>query len=144
MIFGKHINKYYLKYSWILLIGIAALIAVDIFQAKIPEIYSTIIDGFDPNVTDVVINKEILSDLCLDMLIIIAVLVLGRFLWRVCFFGSAIKVETDMRKSMFNHCKDLSQEFYQKNKVGNLIRSVVYFPKIDSNMLKDNPLQRIS
>ena len=61
MIFGKHINKYYLKYSWILLIGIAALIAVDIYQAKIPEIYSTIIDGFDPNVTDVVINKEILN-----------------------------------------------------------------------------------
>ena len=121
MIFGKHINKYYLKYSWILLIGIAALIAVDIYQAKIPEIYSTIIDGFDPNVTDVVINKEILSDLCLDMLIIIAVLVLGRFLWRVCFFGSAIKVETEIRKKMFNHCKNLSQEFYQKNKVGNMM-----------------------
>ena len=121
MIFGKHINKYYLKYSWILLIGIAALIAVDIFQAKIPEIYSTIIDGFDPNVTDVVINKEILSDLCLDMLIIIAVLVIGRFLWRVCFFGSAIKVETEIRKKMFNHCKNLSQEFYQKNKVGNMM-----------------------
>lgn len=121
MIFGKHINKYYLKYSWILLIGITALIAVDIYQAKIPEIYSTIIDGFDPNVTDVVINKEILSDLCLDMLIIIAVLVLGRFLWRVCFFGSAIKVETEIRKKMFNHCKNLSQEFYQKNKVGNMM-----------------------
>lgn len=121
MIFGKHINKYYLKYSWILLIGIAALIAVDIFQAKIPEIYSTIIDGFDPNVPDVVITKEILSDLCLQMLIIIAVLVVGRFLWRVCFFGSAIKVETEIRKKMFNHCKNLSQEFYQKNKVGNMM-----------------------
>ena len=121
MIFGKHINKYYLKYSWILLIGIIALIAVDVFQAKIPEIYSTIIDGFDPNVTDVVIDKKLLSDLCLDMLIIIAVLVVGRFLWRVCFFGSAIKVETEIRKKMFDHCKDLSQEFYQKNKVGNMM-----------------------
>ena len=55
------------------------------------------------------------------MLIIIAVLVLGRFLWRVCFFGSAIKVETEIRKKMFNHCKNLSQEFYQKNKVGNMM-----------------------
>ena len=121
MIFGKHINKYYLKYSWILLIGILALLAVDIFQAKIPEIYSTIVDGFDPNVTDVVIDKALLSDLCLDMLIIIAVLVVGRFLWRVCFFGSAIKVETELRKKMFDHCKNLSQEFYQKNKVGNMM-----------------------
>ena len=121
MIFGRHINKYYLKYSWILLIGIIALIAVDIFQAKIPEIYSTIVDGFDPNVPEVVITKDILSELCLEMLIIISVLVIGRFLWRVCFFGSAIKVETEIRRKMFDHCKNLSQEFYQKNKVGNMM-----------------------
>ena len=67
MIFGKHINKYYLKYSWILIIGILALVAVDYFQLKIPEIYSTIVDGFDPNVTDVVINKTDLSNLCLTI-----------------------------------------------------------------------------
>ena len=121
MIFGKHINKYYLKYSWILLLGILALLAVDFFQLKIPELYGTIIDGFDPNVPDVTIDKKILSDLCLDMLVIIAVLVAGRFLWRVCFFGSAIKVETHIRREMFDHCKDLSQEFYQKNKVGNMM-----------------------
>lgn len=121
MIFGKHINKYYLKYFGILFIGILALVAVDYFQLKIPEIYSTIVDGFDPNVPDVTINRADLSSLCLQMLIIIAVLILGRFLWRVCFFGSAIKVETDIRKKLFNHCKDLSQQFYQKNKVGNLM-----------------------
>ena len=50
MIFGKHINKYYLKYSWILLLGILALLAVDFFQLKITELYGMIIDGFDPNV----------------------------------------------------------------------------------------------
>ena len=120
MIFGKHINKYYLKYGWILILGIIALVAVDYFQLKIPEIYGTIINGLDPT-TEFNLTKELLSDLCIDMLIVIAVLVVGRCLWRLCFFGSAIKVETDMRKSMFNHCKDLSQEFYQKNKVGNMM-----------------------
>ena len=120
MIFGKHINKYYLKYGWILLLGIIALVAVDYFQLKIPEIYGTIINGLDPT-TEFNLTKELLSDLCIDMLIVIAVLVVGRCLWRLCFFGSAIKVETDMRKTMFNHCKDLSQEFYQKNKVGNMM-----------------------
>ena len=120
MIFGKHINKYYLKYGWILLLGIIALVAVDYFQLKIPEIYGTIINGLDPT-TEFNLTKELLGDLCIDMLIVIAVLVVGRCLWRLCFFGSAIKVETDMRKTMFNHCKDLSQEFYQKNKVGNMM-----------------------
>ena len=31
MIFGRHINKYYLKYGPLLLLGIAALIVVDEF-----------------------------------------------------------------------------------------------------------------
>ena len=45
MIFGKHINKYYLKYSWVLIIGIIALVAVDVYQLKIPDVYGSIIDG---------------------------------------------------------------------------------------------------
>ena len=120
MIFGKHINKYYLKYSWVLIIGIIALVAVDIYQLKIPDVYGSIIDGLDPK-TEFTLTKPILINLCLDMLLIVAVLVIGRFLWRICFFGSAIKVETDIRNEMFNHCKDLSQSFYQKNKVGNMM-----------------------
>ena len=36
MVFGKHINKYYLKYLWMLLIGLVALVAVDYFQLLIP------------------------------------------------------------------------------------------------------------
>ena len=120
MIFGKYINKYYLKYGLILLVGIIALFAVDVFQLKIPEIYSQIVDGLDPT-TATVLTIDILKSLCKDMLIIIAVMVCGRFLWRICFFGTAIKVETDLKNKMFNHCKDLSQNFYSKNKVGNLM-----------------------
>ena len=120
MVFGKHINKYYLKYGWILLIGIIALIAVDIYQLKIPEIYGSIVDGLDPT-TPAVITIDLLKDLCKEMLLIVFVLVVGRFLWRICFFGSAIRVETKIRNEMFDHCKDLSQNFYQNNKVGNLM-----------------------
>ena len=36
-------------------------------------------------------------------------------------FGTAIKVETDLRERMFDHCKDLSQQYYQVNKVGNMM-----------------------
>ena len=90
------------------IIGIIALIAVDVYQLKIPDVYGSIIDGLDPK-TEFTLTKPILIDLCLDMLLIVAVLVVGRFLWRICFFGSAIKVETDIRNEMFNHCKDLSQ-----------------------------------
>ena len=55
------------------------------------------------------------------MMWVILVMVSGRFLWRICFFGAALKMETDLRLRMFDHCKNLSQQFYQVNKVGNLM-----------------------
>lgn len=120
MIFGKYINKYYAKYGIIFLIGIASLVAVDVYQLKIPEIYGQIVDGLNPTTT-ATITVDLLKTLCKNMLIIIAVMVVGRFLWRICFFGTAIKVETDLKNKMFDHCKDLSQNFYSQNKVGNLM-----------------------
>ena len=34
MIFGKHMNRYYLRFGWLLLLGIAALVAVDYLARK--------------------------------------------------------------------------------------------------------------
>ena len=45
MIFGKYINKYYIKYGLILLLGLLSLVAVDYVQLKIPELYKYIING---------------------------------------------------------------------------------------------------
>lgn len=119
MLFGKYVNKYYLIFSWVIIIGISALLLVDIAQLKIPEIYSTIIDGLNGEGTPLTKNK--ILELCQDMFIIVLIMVFGRMLWRICFFGSAIKVSSSLRKKMFNHCKDLPQEYYSKNKVGGLM-----------------------
>ena len=47
MIFGKYINKYYLKNAPILILGLAALILVDYFQLFIPELYRMVINGMN-------------------------------------------------------------------------------------------------
>lgn len=127
MLFGKHINKYYLKHSPALIIGIIALVAVDAVQLYVPELYRTLINGINDG--EVILNGEsvpfdmtyLLDHICLPMIFIILAMVICRFIWRICFFGSAIKVETDLRGRMFDHCKDLSQQYYQVNKVGNLM-----------------------
>ncbi len=127
MLFGKHINKYYLRHAPILLLGLASLVLVDYFQLLIPEIYKSVINGINDgfvvidNVTYEFDINFLLDKICLPMIFVILALVVGRFVWRICFFGSAIKVETDLRCRMFDHCKDLSQEYYQVNKVGNLM-----------------------
>jgi len=127
LIFGKHINKYYLKYAPQLLLGAIALILVDYVQLIIPELYRMLINGLNEGQVlykDVMtpFNTAFLLDkICLPIVYVVIVMVFGRFLWRVCFFGSAIRVETDIRIKMFDHCKDLSHEYYQINKVGNLM-----------------------
>ena len=63
----------------------------------------------------------LLDRICLPMVWIIIAMVVGRFLWRICIFGAAIKVETGLRNEMFDHAKDLSRQFYQENKVGGLM-----------------------
>lgn len=120
MLFGKRIGKYYLRYSWLLILGIAALVAVDYFQLRIPEIYGAIIDGLDPTTTTT-ITTDMLLNLLYEAFWIVAVLAVGRFLWRIAFFCSANNTETRFRAEMFDHAKDLSQQYYKQNKVGNIM-----------------------
>ena len=127
MIFGKHINRYYGKYAFMLIFGMLALLLVDYLQLVIPNLYQLTINGINQGfvVIDGVqmpFDMDFLLDrICLPMVGIILAMVTGRFLWRICIFGAAIKVETDIRNEMFDHCKDLSRQYYQVNKVGNLM-----------------------
>ena len=98
MIFGKYINRYYLKNAPALLLGLLSLLIVDIAQLMIPELYRLVINGV--NLGKVVVDGQTLTftrevlfqNICLPMIWIVLMMVIGRFLWRVCFFGSAVCV----------------------------------------------------
>ena len=127
MIFGKHINRYYRRFFLLILAGLLALVLVDYLQLEIPELYRMVINGINNGV--VTVDGEtvafdlpfLVEHICMPMLIVILLIVAGRFLWRICFFSAGIRAESDLRNRMFDHCKDLSQEFYHKNNVGNLM-----------------------
>ncbi len=127
MIFGKHINRYYFKYAVWLLFGLSALVLVDFLQLEIPKIYRLVINGMNSGSVSVdgvqtAFDMDFLLDgICMPMLKIVLAMVFGRFLWRICFFGAAVRLEADLRNRMFDHAKDLSREYYQVNKVGNLM-----------------------
>lgn len=127
MIFGKHMNKYYLKYGLWLLLGLVALVVVDCFQLVIPNLYQMVINGMNDGEVlvdgvTVAFDMDFLLDrICMPMVGIILAMVFGRFFWRVTIFNAAIHVEADIRNEMFDHAKDLCREYYQVNKVGNLM-----------------------
>ncbi len=127
MLFGRHINKYYLRYLPMLLLGLLSLIVVDYFQLLIPELYSMVIDGINDGYVLIDGLKHefdmtfLLDKICLPLIFVIVFMVVGRFAWRICFFGSALKVETSIRDKMFDHIKNLSMQYYNENKVGEIM-----------------------
>ena len=127
MIFGKHINRYYLKYAPWLIFGLITLTMVDFMQLEIPKLYRLLINGMNfgyGTVGGVNVPFDlnfVLDEICMPMVGVILAMVTGRFLWRICFFGAAVRLEEDLRNKMFDRAKDLSREYYQVNKVGNLM-----------------------
>ena len=127
MIFGKHINRYYKKYALMLLLGLLTLVAVDYLQLIIPKLYNIVVNGISTGyvtvdgVTVPFTMELLLDEVCMPMVTIILCMVFGRFLWRICFLGTAIRMATHLRNRMFHHTKNLSRQYYQVNKVGNLM-----------------------
>ncbi len=134
MVFGKHINRYYLKYGPFLLLGLITLLTVDYMQLIVPNLYQMVINGMNNGVVmvdgvSVPFDMEFLLDrICMPLLGVILAIVFGRFLWRIMFFGSAIKVEADLRNRMFDNARNLSREYYQVNKIGNLMSLTIWTP----------------
>ena len=127
MLFGKHINRYYLRYLPSFLLGLVALVLVDYMQLVLPKLYRSVVNGItygEVMVDGVAVPFDmpyLLDEICLPMIVVILCMIVGRFLWRVCFRTAAIRMETHLRGRMFDHCKDLSQQYYQVNKVGNMM-----------------------
>ena len=127
MIFGKHINRYYLRFMPMLLLGLLSLVMVDYLQLEIPKLYRMVVNGMDAGVVNVdgvtvAFDLDLLLDqICMPMVKITLALIVGRFLWRLCFFGAAVRLEADLRNRMFDHARELSREYYQINKVGDLM-----------------------
>ena len=122
MIFGKHVNKYYLRYWYLLLGGIIALLAVDYFQLLIPDIIGDIIDGLNAILKNKPIEEHLnlakLKAYMIDIFVIACVMFTGRFLWRITIFTMGANVESNLRDEMFVHSEKLSREYYNTHKVG--------------------------
>ncbi len=117
MIFGKIVNKYYLKYLHFFILGIIALVIVDYFQLEIPALTGKLID----DLVNGDINREGIIDIVSLMAVYVVIIIVGRFLWRIFIFGASRRVDYGIRNEMFIHTEKLSNRFYSENKVGGLM-----------------------
>ena len=117
MLLGKYLNKYYLKYIWLYLIGVVGLVAVDLFQLLIPEYLGRLVDLFGGGSVDTSALNEIVA----GVLVVAAVLFLGRVMWRLSIFAASQKTEAGLRRQMFVKSERLPLSYYGTTKVGTVM-----------------------
>lgn len=117
MIFGKHINKYYLKYSIPLILGVISLLIVDYYQIQIPKILGVLLDDLKKGT----VGSQGLTEFIETFSLIVGIMVIGRIAWRLLVMGTSRRVEYDLREQLYVHSLKLDQPFYQTHKVGALM-----------------------
>jgi ATP-binding cassette subfamily B protein len=105
--------RYRRRYFW----GLICLITVDAAQIIIPQFIRKAVDLISTGVFE---WKEVIV-LALWMAGIMGLISLGRFLWRYFIHGSSRRIETELREKLFERLQTLSWDFYQQNKIGDLM-----------------------
>ena len=107
------LKKYALRY----LVGVAMLYLVDWIGLLIPMLTGEITDGLAAHMLDA---RGVLS-LAAKIVLCGAAVMLGRFFWRYFIFGTARRVERDLRDQLFEKLETLSQNYYHAHKTGDLM-----------------------
>lgn len=109
--------KYIKKYKWSYLFGIITLFFVDLLGLYIPQFTGDITDGLESGG----MGFNGVMRYVLGIVLVGLGMTLGRFLWRFFIFGSARKIEYELRNDMFEHLSKLSMRYYNENKTGDLM-----------------------
>ena len=114
---SRYARSFVKKYAWSYLIGMAALIYIDILQTEVPIIVGNVIDGIKEGVF---VESTVWGQVG-RMLFIAASVFLGRNVWRHCIFGASRKIERDMRNDLYAHLQTMPASYFQEHKAGEMM-----------------------
>jgi ATP-binding cassette subfamily B multidrug efflux pump len=125
----QHLNKYFVKYKYRFLFGIVITIVAQIFMLFTPKLISQSFKAIEESMkTNTVVDKAAIASELLEniILIIITTLIAGllTFLMRQTLIVMSRLVEFDLKNEVFRHYEVLTQNFYKKNRTGDLMNRI--------------------
>lgn len=124
----QHINKYFLKYKWHLLIGVIITIVARIFLLftpryvkKIFSVVETYKKGLESG------NSSLQAELALIIFYIIGAAIIAgilSFFMRQTIINVSRYIEYDLKNEVYAHYQKLSLNFYKKNRTGDLMNRI--------------------
>jgi ATP-binding cassette subfamily B protein len=100
-----------------ILIGLIALLIVDVLQLFIPRVIKYVID----DLTLGIISPSRLLLYGLEVLILALGIGSFRYIWRYFLLGTARRIEKALRNRLFIHLQTLSSSYFSHTKVGDLM-----------------------
>lgn len=124
----QHLNKYFKKYRFSLLLGVVITICAKIFSLFIPRLISKSINVVDEymkgTITDIGYLK---SELLINILYIIGAAILSgifTFFMRQTIINVSRYVEFDLKNEIYQQYQRLSLSFYKTNRTGDLMNRI--------------------
>lgn len=124
----QHLNKYFIKYKWQIIIGILITIVSKIFLLFTPELIGSSIDVVNEylqgEVSDfATVKKELLINI---VYIIGAALITGilTFFMRQTIINVSRYIEYDLKNEIYKHYQVLPLKFYKNNRTGDLMNRI--------------------
>lgn len=123
----QHLNKYFYKYRYRLIIGILITIIAKIFALFTPRLIGASInvvsDRLDGKITQEVFKTELLTNI---LFLLGAAIVAGlfTFLMRQTIINVSRYIEYDLKNEIYAHYQVLSLNFYKTNRTGDLMNRI--------------------
>lgn len=124
----QYLNKYFAKYKFQFLLGIFITIIAQIFSLFTPEFIGDSIKAIEDfykngNIPAETVKSELLTNI---LLIVATTLVAGvlTFAMRQTLIVMSRHIEFDLKNEIFRHYEALSQNFYKKNRTGDLMNRI--------------------
>ncbi len=124
----RHLNKYFFKYKYRLLIGLFITITARVFAVTVPAFVGDCVDLVREYLDGRILTYDDLEDklLITISLLIGATLIAAffTFLMRQTFIVVSRFIEFDLKNEIFQHYEKLSLNFYKKNRTGDLMNRI--------------------
>lgn len=124
----RHLNKYFLKYKYRLLVGVVITIFSKVLAVKVPEYIRQSLNSVDAYRTGEITDIQIVKDDLLYNIFWIIGLALASgiftFLMRQTIIVMSRLIEFDLKNEIFQQYQRLSISFYKMNRTGDLMNRI--------------------
>ncbi|OUS02538.1 ABC transporter [Flavobacteriales bacterium 33_180_T64] len=123
----KHINKYFFKYRYRLLLGILITIGAKIFALFTPRFIGKSITTISKKLNNEITSEVFKEELAINILYLIGAAVIAgffTFLMRQTIINVSRYIEYDLKNEVYQQYQNLSLNFYKANRTGDLMNRI--------------------